>query len=299
MNPMQNGHFFPSKLLLFGEYTLLLGSPGLALPFPEFGGVWRRFGSEPVPHHDVLLDLGGHLESLGGFDTAAFRAEVDAGWGFDSNIPTGYGLGSSGALCAALYERFGTDILPPEADHAAALRERFADMEHFFHGNSSGVDPLVSYLNKALLLRSRTEVMALDEFGLPTSPVLFLLDTGRPRQTAPLVQQFLQRCQEENYQNACLQGLTPQTAEAISATLAGDSERIWAAWCAISRFQRTHFSAMIPEDLLPLWEAGLDSGEFALKLCGAGGGGFLLGAAKEPLERIEPLDAYRGAIRKW
>jgi mevalonate kinase len=294
---MSGGLFFPSKLLLFGEYTLLLGSPGLAMPYPVFGGSWARFPDGKVPYRDVLLDLTGYLETLGGFDTAALRGELDAGWGFDGNIPTGYGLGSSGALCAAVYHRFCKDRLPAEAVHAPRLRERFAEMEHFFHGNSSGVDPLVSYLNKPLLLRSRTEVVALESLALPVSPRIFLLDTGRPRQTAPLVQVFLQRCQEESYQNACLNGLTPHTAEAISALLAGDSARLWASWSGISRFQSSHFSAMIPEDLQPLWETGLDTGEFSLKLCGAGGGGFLLGLAMAPLERIEALDPYREAIR--
>jgi mevalonate kinase len=296
-NRMSSGLFFSSKLLLFGEYTLLLGSPGLAMPYPVFGGTWRQFPDGKVPYRDVLLDLTGHLETIGGFDTAALRGELDAGWGFDGNIPTGYGLGSSGALCAAVYHRFCKDRWPAEAVHAPQLRERFAAMEHFFHGNSSGVDPLVSYLNKALLLRSRTEVVALEGLTLPQSPRIFLLDTGRPRQTAPLVQGFLQRCQEENYQNACLNELTPNTAEAISALLAGDTGRLWNAWSAISRFQRTHFAAMIPEDLLPLWETGLDTGEFSLKLCGAGGGGFLLGLAKATLDSIEVLDPYREAIR--
>lgn len=34
---------------------------------------------------------------------------------------------------------------------------------------------------------------------------------------------------------------------------------------------------MIPENFMPAWQWGLDSGIFQLKLCGSGGGGFLLG----------------------
>jgi mevalonate kinase len=30
-----------------------------------------------------------------------------------------------------------------------------------------------------------------------------------------------------------------------------------------------------------LWETGLETGDFCLKICGAGGGGFLLGFAKD------------------
>jgi mevalonate kinase len=34
---------------------------------------------------------------------------------------------------------------------------------------------------------------------------------------------------------------------------------------------------MIPAIFNRLWKKGLDSGEYYLKLCGAGGGGFILG----------------------
>jgi mevalonate kinase len=37
---------------------------------------------------------------------------------------------------------------------------------------------------------------------------------------------------------------------------------------------------MIPQSFQDLWQQGLDEGHFALKLCGAGGGGFLLGMGK-------------------
>jgi mevalonate kinase len=37
---------------------------------------------------------------------------------------------------------------------------------------------------------------------------------------------------------------------------------------------------MIPDSIRPVWEQGLKSGAYTLKLCGAGGGGFLLGIAQ-------------------
>ena len=38
---------------------------------------------------------------------------------------------------------------------------------------------------------------------------------------------------------------------------------------------------MIPPLFKELWERGLDSDDFYLKLCGAGGGGFLLGVTDD------------------
>jgi mevalonate kinase len=45
----------------------------------------------------------------------------------------------------------------------------------------------------------------------------------------------------------------------------------------VSAFQLQHFTSMIPEDFITPWKYGLDSGKFQIKLCGSGGGGFLLG----------------------
>ena len=41
----------------------------------------------------------------------------------------------------------------------------------------------------------------------------------------------------------------------------------------ISRFQFEYFKHMIPNVFLELWEKGLKTEEYYLKVCGAGGGG--------------------------
>ena len=38
---------------------------------------------------------------------------------------------------------------------------------------------------------------------------------------------------------------------------------------------------MIPPDFKKIWRYGLDSNDYKLKLCGAGGGGFILGITKD------------------
>jgi mevalonate kinase len=45
----------------------------------------------------------------------------------------------------------------------------------------------------------------------------------------------------------------------------------------LSSFQHEHFSPMIPKLYRELWSEGLTSNAYSLKLCGAGGGGFLMG----------------------
>ena len=43
------------------------------------------------------------------FDIDALNKHVEAGMYFDSSIPQGYGVGSSGALVAAIYDKYATD----------------------------------------------------------------------------------------------------------------------------------------------------------------------------------------------
>ena len=70
---------------------------------------------------------------------------------FDSSIPQGYGVGSSGALVAAIYDKYASDKITVlenlTRDKLLKLKSIFSMMESFFHGKSSGLDPLNSYLS--------------------------------------------------------------------------------------------------------------------------------------------------------
>ena len=53
----------------------------------------------------------------------------------------------------------------------------------------------------------------------------------------------------------------------------------------LSDFQYQYFQEMIPKKYQQIWMDGLVSGDYTLKLCGAGGGGFMLGFT-EDFERV-------------
>lgn len=46
---------------------------------------------------------------------------------------------------------------------------------------------------------------------------------------------------------------------------------------AVSLLQMRYFKDMIPTSIVPVWNQGIDTGIFYLKLLGAGGGGYFLG----------------------
>ena len=175
--------------MIFGEYTIINGSRALAMPFDRYFGAWT-----PSPAPDPrLLDFADYLDSLQVdtpfLDVGGFRRDAGAGLIFRSNIPTGYGLGSSGALCAAVYDRYA---LAPIGQHDTGrfeqLKTLLAKMESHFHGSSSGTDPLICYLSYPVLIQPDGFIA---EVKLPDDTdrtlTFFLLDTQLARSTGPLV----------------------------------------------------------------------------------------------------------------
>ncbi len=283
--PMQRYH---GKLLLFGEYTILKGSKALAMPLPRYGGQWSY--SESIPAALSLEGFVAHLHKLkknegllAELQLSAFEREVNKGLYFDSDIPVGYGVGSSGALCAAVYERFALNPIPrQEESRYVLLKSQLAQLEGYFHGASSGTDPLICYLDQPVLLFPDGHVhpITLTPQGRNQGH-FFLLDTGISRKTGALVELFIAKCESSAYVTAIAEKLVPATHAAIDAYLAADGQKLAAATSQISALQLKHFTEMIPVAFQKIWAEGLESRLYTLKLCGAGGGGFILGYAPD------------------
>ncbi|MBP6186053.1 MAG: hypothetical protein KA479_14015 [Saprospiraceae bacterium] len=264
---------WPGKLLLFGEYTVLLGGDALAIPLNGLSGKWVHDAAAPDERLQNWLSW---LENQNTdhklpwpIELAGFRSSVDAGMRFQSEIPPGYGLGSSGALVAAFVDKW-TKAIPASLDKR---RHGLAQLESFFHGNSSGLDPLVSLQKEAIHLLLDGSVVESPNITVPEG--FFLVDTGLSRKTSPLVQQFRAKIEQSDFRNVLQQDLMPRVSQAITAIIGGDTSDLKVAYQAISSFQATHFKEMIPAIVQDHW-SGQD---YDLKLCGAGGGGFFLGFA--------------------
>ncbi len=284
------------KLLLFGEYTIIHGSLALAIPYPNFYGQWsmdstsadrdkiessRRVLKEMLIHfksHDFgdLLDL----------DT--FEQDLAEGLWFDSNIPQGYGCGSSGALSAAIYDSYSAN----KSEDTQTLKVQLSKVEHFFHGQSSGVDPLVCYLNRAILIEA-DNVQVVESTPSCTGNGLdfFLIDTKISRKTTALVQHYLAAAESADFQKECILPLKEVNAKAISEFLSEDQD-LWSSFRQISELEYQYFQQMIPEAFKGVWSNGLGSSDYYLKLCGAGGGGFILGLTRDWEETQKQLNDF-------
>ena len=81
------------------------------------------------------------------------------------------------------------------------LKEIFSAMELFFHGNSSGLDPLNSYLSLPILIHSKDKI---EPTGIPSQNpegkgAVFLLDSEMAGETAPMVSLFMKNMEQEPF----------------------------------------------------------------------------------------------------
>jgi len=165
------GPLFYSKILLFGEYGIIKDSKGLSIPYSFYNGALKMNDN----NSDVALKSNQNLKSfvsylkqidsqVASFDFDKLQSDVDAGMYFDSSIPQGYGVGSSGALVAAIYDKYAYDKITVlenlTREKLLKLKLVFSEMESFFHGKSSGLDPLNSYLSIPILINSKDNIEA-------------------------------------------------------------------------------------------------------------------------------------------
>lgn len=284
---------YPAKLLLFGEHTVNLGSQALAMPLPFFSGKWATANqlspSELAAQQMHLPQLADYLdqlqqrgELLAPLDVPAFRQALTEGLVFESNIPTGCGTGSSGAIVAAIFDRWQTADVNWQ-NELPTLKKALAQMEAFFHGTSSGTDPLICFLQKTVLLGGVNEVEIVEPINASSdSPhTIFLLDTRIQRQATPFIAYFLEKIKDENFAALVREELLPSVSASIQGFLSGDAKRVFEEIHSIGEFQLLFLEEMVPEAFQHIWRVGLDGELFKLKVCGAGGGGFLLGVTSD------------------
>lgn len=294
-----------AKILLFGEYGIIEDSKGLSIPFDKFNGALKiskdgsafanRSNADIAAFRDYLKTL--QTEGTLGchFDFNKLDADIDAGLYFDSSIPQGFGVGSSGALVASIYGAYCTDKIVIESagtgGEILALKTVFSKLESFFHGKSSGLDPLICYLNLPVLISSKTK---LDTVGLPVPDengkgAIFLMDSGMPGQTQNMVSIFLEKCKQDGFRHLVRNQFKKYNDECIEAFLKKDFKPLFHSLKHLSQLVYDNFSPMIPDNFKSLWKEGIESNTYYLKLCGSGGGGFILGFTQDYEKAAEKL----------
>ncbi|MBI3142420.1 MAG: hypothetical protein HYZ16_06305 [Bacteroidetes bacterium] len=261
------------KLMLLGEYAILRGGQGISVPYRAVSGqLMLDAQGDPAMHsHEAVKRFGHFLHDrfYDYFDQERLSRDLSNGLYFRSNIPQGYGLGSSAALLAALFRSYGRHL--PQG--LGERKNLFAHIESYFHGHSSGLDVLVCYEDTGILVKpSGIEPLDLPP-GDPTEG-FSLVDTGSSRSTAALVEEFER--QDEGFFALFAQEYVEQGNAAIGHYLSGDTESLFQCIKSLSKFTLVHMPWTIPQSFIDTWARSIDSGNTAMKLCGAGGGGYVL-----------------------
>lgn len=285
---------FYSKILLFGEYGIIEDSKGLSIPFNFFKGGLRIGDMSELIEKESNLNLKKFRDyllkielSTVEFDFEKLNLDLNKGVFFDSSIPQGYGVGSSGALVAAFYDRYAINKITVlenlTKSKILVLKNIFSTMESFFHGKSSGLDPLNSYLSLPILIHSKNEV---ETTGIPSQEskgkgAVFLLDSGKSSDTAPMVDLFFKSMKNKNYNKMIQEEFIKTTDNCVDDFLNGNFNSLFKNIKVLSKVVLKNFKPMIPENFHNIWAKGIESDEYFLKLCGSGGGGYILGFAKD------------------
>jgi len=288
------GPLFYSKILLFGEYGIIKDSKGLSIPYNYYNGALKMDGNtsnDAVESNKNLRRFVDYLHALDNelvtFDIEQLQKDVDAGMYFDSSIPQGYGVGSSGALVAAIYYKYANEKITVlenlTREKLLKLKVIFSEMESFFHGKSSGLDPLNSYLSLPILINSSENIEAT---GIPTQRTdgkgaVFLLDSGITGETAPMVQIFMENMKQEGFRNMIKDQFVKHTDACVEDFLKGDIKSLFKNTKQLSKVVLSHFKPMIPKEFHELWKKGIETNAYYLKLCGSGGGGYILGFTQD------------------
>ncbi len=302
------GPLFYSKILLFGEYGIIKDSKGLSIPYNFFKGALKtdKSLSEVAKKSNLgLQSFVTYLEQLQqknpelvAFDMESLKVDVTNGMYFDSSIPQGYGVGSSGALVAAIYDKYANDKITVlenlTREKLLKLKTIFGEMESFFHGKSSGLDPLNSYLSLPILINSQDNI---ESTSIPSQNqagkgAVFLLDSGIIGETAPMVQIFMEQMKNEGFRNMLKNQFIKHTDACVEDFISGNMKSLFGNLKHLSHVVLDNFKPMIPVEFHKLWKQGIDTNDYYLKLCGSGGGGYILGFTEDIEKAKKALKGY-------
>ena len=268
-----------SKVILFGEYSMIFDATALMIPLKRFSAQWqfpqsRNLASSLPSNHSLkqfckYLSENQELSNL--FDFQSFNKDLNEGLFLASNVPSGYGLGSSGTLVAAVYDRYAKQ----KTEDYLQLKTLFGLMESHFHGSSSGIDPLQCYLGQPFKITPKGVQILSDDF-LKKNIHICLIDTKIKSNTKPLVEHFKQQRENPDFLNRFQAEYLPCVKTCIDAMISGDKELFFKSLNQLTKRQLQFLRPMITDNTMDLFSTDFDF-NFGVKISGSGGGGYVLG----------------------
>ena len=268
-----------SKVILFGEYSMIFDATALMIPLTKFSAQWRfashldasggKASNMSLQSFADYLSTDNQLKNI--IDLQRLNHELYYGLFLASNVPSGYGLGSSGTLVAAVYDGYAKQ----KTDDLLQLKALFGKMESYFHGSSSGIDPLQCYVGKPFKITPKNVEILKDDF-LEKDIHICLIDTKIKSNTKPLVNHF--KAQRENplFLQRFQKEYVPYVKKCLNTLIWNDKDVFFKSLRQLTKGQLEFLRPMITDNTLDLFTTKYDF-NFGVKISGSGGGGYVLG----------------------
>lgn len=281
-------YVYPSKILLFGEYGVTKNYSGLSIPYKNYKGYLnfnnyfnKKLSISESKSNKELKKFFSFLikNSIVDLEFEKLKKDLDKGMYFHSNIPQRYGLGSSGALISSIYDKYSKTKYSSERN-IKKLKEIFSKMESFFHGNSSGLDPLVCFLKKPIFFHSKNKIFYVN---IPEKKninkkngIVFLLNSGIPSKTYTMNKVFSKKLKNNFFKKEIIEKFFFYNKKCIESLLKNNMNTFLVYIKNLSTWVFNNLKFMIPKNIFKIWKIGIINDSYYMKLCGSGGGGYFL-----------------------
>ena len=269
------------KWVLCGEHAVVRGATAIALPLPDRQLTLHFRPSnenqliiEPAEHAPIIRELLGSIEDRWQANDRSFPRPFGK-LSITSTIPLGAGMGSSAALCVALTRWLQAPLQLSEGDVFDFARQ----LEHRFHGRSSGMDIAVILAAQPI---SYSLSKGAQPLGIRKTPSFSFHDTGVRMRTSDCVHK-VETMKEDTPALAlsideAMGAASRDATEGLLLFDAGQEARgLELIARAMSKARECFYNwGLVPAAARDLEDDLHKKGALAVKLTGAGGGGMLV-----------------------
>ena len=96
-----------------------------------------------------------------------------------------------------------------------------------------------------------------------------------------MVNIFMNKMKNEGFRKMLNEEFVTYTDACIEDFLQGDVKSLFGNVKSLSKVVLNNFKPMIPDAFHKVWKHGIKTNDYYLKLCGSGGGGFILGFTED------------------